>query len=84
MKTNLRSDSALRRAIEELNSSFGYLTFEVKPRDIVIKFWDGKGKGAIAELSVRDHISKRKSLPGVNARLKAALRPKKKVSRKRK
>lgn len=80
----LRSDAALKRAIDELNELFGYLTFDVKPGDIVIRFWNGKGKGAIAEMSVKDHISKRKSLRGVNARLKAAVRTPKKAAKKNK
>ena len=80
----LRSDAAVARANKHRR-----LAAEVtgEPGNRVIELYDPTephGSPDLAHISLKDFISKRKSLRGVNARLKAAIRPKKAAKKKRK
>lgn len=92
MSKSLRTDAAYKRAIKvaQRDTSKHYdvvpelgVSCHASPGDLVVSISDLRG-WLIAEISLKDVIAKRKSLRGVNARLKAALRtPKKKSNNKR-
>ena len=83
MANKLRSDAAYKRAIEnrrhQIYAAVDQFTYE---DDLVIEL--STTHEIVAEISLKDIISKRTSLRGVNARLKAAIRPKKAAKKKRK
>lgn len=85
MSKNLRSDAALKRLLEaQQDGEFvGVATYR-EDVDLVVAFstWDSDlGMEVVAEVSLKDVISKRASLKGVEARMKKALRPTKKKAK---
>lgn len=70
MKKNLRSDAALKRANKE-KYLCGGVTGE--PGNWTVKLWPA-GEDEIAEINLKDIISKRASLKGIEARMRKAVR----------
>lgn len=90
MANKLRSDAALRRVIDIDSGSHREQRTGINVSlsgaigDPIVEFYVDDGDTLIAEIRVKDVIAKRASLRGVNARLKAAIRPKKAAKKKRK